>query len=109
MAEKSATADETSSVTPTATAPPAAAADDSDPDFDDLDDVLDQFSANAPASQSTKSANDASEPVPTSSGPGRPQDEPLNLSAQPLPDGPKPGGVGRGIHKSLIFGDVEAL
>ncbi|EXJ77717.1 hypothetical protein A1O3_09946 [Capronia epimyces CBS 606.96] len=40
---------------------------DSDPDFDDLDDVLDQFSA-AAASQ----AKPQSQPAPSSSGPGRP-------------------------------------
>ncbi|EXJ81680.1 hypothetical protein A1O1_07745 [Capronia coronata CBS 617.96] len=42
---------------------------DSDPDFDDLDDVLDQFSA-ATASQSKSQSQ--SQPIPSSSGPGRP-------------------------------------
>ncbi|EHY55652.1 Peroxisome chaperone and import receptor [Exophiala dermatitidis] len=43
---------------------------DSDPDFDDLDDVLDQFSA-ATAAQSSKPQS-LSQPSPSSSGPGRP-------------------------------------
>ena len=40
---------------------------DSDPDLDDLDDVLDQFNANAPSQPK-------SQPPPSSSGPGRPSD-----------------------------------
>ncbi|KAL2421793.1 hypothetical protein ABEF95_007260 [Exophiala dermatitidis] len=43
---------------------------DSDPDFDDLDDVLDQFSA-ATAAQSSKPQSQP-QPSPSSSGPGRP-------------------------------------
>ena len=48
---------------------------DSDPDFDDLDDVLDQFSANAPppTKQSTASSEPPSKPEPIASGPGRPE------------------------------------
>ncbi|KAJ9660285.1 Peroxisome chaperone and import receptor [Neophaeococcomyces mojaviensis] len=91
MADDASAAGGASSIAPTVTAPQAAVADDSDPDFDDLDDVLDQFSANAPAPESIQATKDVSEPVPTSSGPGRPQEEALNLSTQPLPDGPKPG------------------
>ncbi|KIW82558.1 hypothetical protein Z517_05585 [Fonsecaea pedrosoi CBS 271.37] len=67
--------------------PPEAAIDeDSDPDFDDLDDVLDQFSA-ATSQQQSKSLS--SEPAPSSSGPGRPSTE---KSALPpdlhIPSGP---------------------
>lgn len=52
--------------------------DDSDPDFDDLDDVLDQFSANAPS----KSA-------PPASGPGRPPTKEPELPANiDIPSGP---------------------
>ncbi|KAJ9498367.1 Peroxisome chaperone and import receptor [Exophiala xenobiotica] len=57
-----------STTVPTSQKPPdAAVEDDSDPDFDDLDDVLDQFSA-ATSSQ----PKPQSEPTPSSSGPGRP-------------------------------------
>ena len=59
--------------------PPAASLEqavevDSDPDFDDLDDVLDQFSANAPSSQppASKSEPTTSKSETSASGPGRP-------------------------------------
>jgi peroxin-19 len=61
---------------------------DSDPDFDDLDDVLDQFNTNAPhppsQAQSHATANDPTKPTTTdpASGPGRP--------SVPIPEGPKP-------------------
>ena len=73
-------------------APPAPSAEaavegDSDPDFDDLDDVLDQFSANAlanPASapQPQPQPETQKEPAPSSSGPGRPTED------IPIPSGP---------------------
>ena len=63
--------------------PPVAEAD-SDPDFDDLDDVLDQFSANAPSSQTT-SKPDTSIAEPSKSEPDRPPLVPPNL---PIPSGP---------------------
>ncbi len=59
--------------------PPAQAVDaDSDPDFDEIDDVLDQFSANAPASNKP-------EPASSSSGPGRPIP---SIASVPVPSGP---------------------
>ncbi|KAK5051375.1 hypothetical protein LTR84_003027 [Exophiala bonariae] len=88
---------------PTASKPPdVAVEDDSDPDFDDLDDVLDQFST-ATASQQpatvTSAAKSQHDPTPSSSGPGRPGGdglEPGTSSATalpsdiPIPSGPKP-------------------
>ncbi|KAL6242047.1 Peroxisome chaperone and import receptor [Rhinocladiella similis] len=62
---------------------------DSDPDFDDLDDVLDQFSAASSAQPKPQS-----EPAPSSSGPGRPTAALQNESSLPpdipIPEGPKP-------------------
>ncbi|KAK5073974.1 Peroxisome chaperone and import receptor [Lithohypha guttulata] len=78
-------------VTESVPAPPTVGGDDSDPDFDDLDDVLDQFSANAPTKTTTKATEPDASRAPASSGPGRPEKDVLNLSDQPLPDGPKPG------------------
>jgi len=56
---------------------------------------LDQFSANAPAPAPAPApiqpAKPAAVPAPASSGPGRPDNDLLNLAEQPLPDGPKPG------------------
>ncbi|RMZ76568.1 hypothetical protein DV737_g4738, partial [Chaetothyriales sp. CBS 132003] len=68
----------TASALPLSSIPPPtaeAAEGESDPDFDDLDDVLDQFSANAPSTSAARA-------VPTSSGPGRPD--------LPVPSGPTP-------------------
>ncbi|KAK4949803.1 Peroxisome chaperone and import receptor [Elasticomyces elasticus] len=78
-----------SSITGPSTEKPhdAAVEDDSDPDFDDLDDVLDQFSA-----ATTAQSKSQSEPTPSSSGPGRPTTS--DASALPpdihIPEGPKP-------------------
>ncbi|KAK5089475.1 Peroxisome chaperone and import receptor [Exophiala xenobiotica] len=92
MADKSPAADKPAPTAPVpAAAPPEAGAEDSDPDFDDLDDVLDQFSANAPPQAAAQPTKPAAVPAPASSGPGRPDNDPLNLRDQPLPDGPKPG------------------
>lgn len=96
MADKAAaTAEATEGIQASASsapAPPAAnAGGDSDPDFDDLDDVLDQFSANAPSQASAAPSKQQSKPTPASSGPGRPETDALNLKDAPLPDGPKPG------------------
>jgi peroxin-19 len=64
--------------------PPPSQEVDSDPDFDDLDDVLDQFNTNAPHPQPNAHANDSTKPTTTdsASGPGRPD--------LPIPEGPKP-------------------
>ncbi|OAP54322.1 hypothetical protein AYL99_11423 [Fonsecaea erecta] len=66
--------------------PEAAIEEDSDPDFDDLDDVLDQFSA---ATSQQQSKSQPSEPAPASSGPGRPSTETSALPPDlPIPSGP---------------------
>ncbi|KIW91373.1 uncharacterized protein Z519_08269 [Cladophialophora bantiana CBS 173.52] len=66
--------------------PEAAIEEDSDPDFDDLDDVLDQFSA---ATTLQQSKSQPSEPAPLSSGPGRPPTEKSALPPDlPIPSGP---------------------
>lgn len=68
---------------PTDKPPPPQAAQveaDSDPDFDDLDDVLDQFSANT----SSQPKPPSSDLKPSSSGPGRPEpDLPVPTGLQP--------------------------
>ncbi|KIX05057.1 uncharacterized protein Z518_05929 [Rhinocladiella mackenziei CBS 650.93] len=79
---------DTSSTTPAPLSqkpPDVAVEDDSDPDFDDLDDVLDQFSA-ATASQ----PKSQTQPPPSSSGPGRPtsDDAPALPPDIPIPQGP---------------------
>lgn len=56
-----------------------------------IEDVLDQFSANAPSQPPTQSPKPTSETVPAPSGPGRPKDESFNLADQPLPEGQRPG------------------
>ena len=63
-----------------ATVPTSTIEEDSDPDFDDLDDVLDQFSANAPAT---------SKPASTTSGPGRPPSSKASIPTDiHIPSGP---------------------
>ncbi|KIW31413.1 uncharacterized protein PV07_03064 [Cladophialophora immunda] len=67
--------------------PEAAVEEDSDPDFDDLDDVLDQFSA---ASAQQQSKSQPPEPAPSASGPGRPSTEKSALPPDmPIPSGPR--------------------
>ncbi|KIX91899.1 uncharacterized protein Z520_12388 [Fonsecaea multimorphosa CBS 102226] len=93
MAEPPESADSKSQATSSMQAPSGqkpldtAVEEDSDPDFDDLDDVLDQFSA--ATSQQQQSKSQPPEPAPSSSGPGRPLTE--KSSALP-PDLPIPSG-----------------
>lgn len=61
--------------------PPATAEADSDPDFDDLDDVLDQFSANAPSSSQPIAKEPTAKPEHISDKPSIP----TNI---PIPSGP---------------------
>ncbi len=58
---------------------------DSDPDFDDLDEVLDQFSANAASSQQPTSSSPPPKPDSIASGPGRPDDlaPPIHIPSGP--------------------------
>lgn len=91
MADHTTTGPGPGGTAPTTATPLPQAADDSDPDFDDLDDVLDQFSANAPASKEASSNTAITKPAPASSGPGRPDEASLHLTDQTLPDGPKTG------------------
>jgi peroxin-19 len=80
---------ETKDGQPGRSAPPTVQAvdPDSDPDFDEIDDVLDQFSANAPSSSKSEPASSSSKPEPasSSSGPGRPTPA---ISSVPVPTGP---------------------
>ncbi|KPI36500.1 Peroxisome biogenesis protein 19-1 [Cyphellophora attinorum] len=62
--------------------------DDSDPDFDDLDDVLDQFSSNAPSSSQAQPATKPPLVSAEASGPGRPSASDHDI---PIPDGPREG------------------
>ncbi|KEF53316.1 uncharacterized protein A1O9_10764 [Exophiala aquamarina CBS 119918] len=83
---------------PTESKPPdVAVEDDSDPDFDDLDDVLDQFSAATSSQPMAAATKSPQEPIPSSSGPGRPTTETTAATAAPalppdipIPPGPKP-------------------